>query len=345
MHFDTSPPPQWHSSATVGRMMRTVLYALAPALLAHVWFYGPGILLNITVALLAAVLAEAACLRLAGKPVAPFVADGSALVTAVLFAFCLPPLCPWWVTAIGIVFGIAVAKHAYGGLGYNLFNPAMAGYVLVLVSFPDLMTVWPAPDIGDLDYVRPNFAATIQYCLTATLPDGLTADAIARATTLDSTKEGLGLMRTMDEIGVNPVFGDFGGAGWEWIGNFIAMGGFGLLLLGIIRWHTPAAVLTGLLGMASLAWLLDPDTHPSPGFHLFSGGAMLGAFFVATDPVSSPTTARGRLVYGTGIGVLTWLIRAFGSYPDGIAFAVLLMNLAVPLIERYTRPRIYGRPA
>jgi len=326
-------------------MMRAVVYALIPALLAHVWFYGPGILLNITVALLAAVLAEAVCLHLAGKPLGPFITDGSALVTAILFAFCLPPLCPWWVTATGIVFAIAVAKHAYGGLGYNLFNPAMAGYVLVLVSFPGLMTVWPAPDIGDLDYVRPDFAATIQYCATATLPDGLTVDAISRATTLGSAKEGLGLMRTMDEIRVNPTFGDFGGAGWEWIGNFVAIGGFGLLVRKVIRWHTPAGVLIGLLAMASFAWLLDPDTHPSPGFHLFSGGTMLGAFFIATDPVSSPATARGRLVYGSGIGILTWLIRAYGSFPDGIAFAVLLMNVTVPLIERYTRPRIYGRPA
>ena len=153
--------------------------------------------------------------------------------------------------------------------------------------------LWPAPDIGDLDYVRPDMAATLQYCLTGTLPDGLTVDAIARATTLDSAKEGLALMRTMDEIRANPVFGDFGGAGWEWIGNFIAMGGFALLLLGVIRWHTPAGVLGGLLAMATLGWLLDPNIHPSPGFHLFSGGALLGAFFIATDPVSSPTTARG----------------------------------------------------
>jgi electron transport complex protein RnfD len=219
----------------------------------------------------------------------------------------------------------------------------MAGYVLVLVSFPDAMTVWPAPDIGDLDYVRPDLAATVRYCLTGSLPDGMAVDAIARATALDSAREGLGLMRTMDEIRANPVFGDFGGAGWEWIGNFIAIGGFALLVLGVIRWHTPAGVLGGLLVMATLAWLLDPNTHPSPGFHLFSGGAILGAFFIATDPVSSPTTARGRLIYGSGIGVLTYAIRTFGSYPDGVAFAVLLMNMATPLIDRWTRPRIYGR--
>lgn len=325
--------------------MRTVLLALVPALLAHVWFFGAGILFNTAIALLAGIVTEALCLRVAGKPAAPFLADGSALVTALLFAFCLPPLCPWWVTVIGMSFAIGVAKHAYGGLGYNLFNPAMAGYVLVLVSFPDAMTVWPAPDIGDLDYVRPDLAATLRYCLTGSFPDGITVDAIARATALDSAREGLGLMRTMDEIRTSPVFGDFGGAGWEWIGNFAAIGGFALLLLGVIRWHTPAGVLGGLLITATLAWLLDPNTHPSPGFHLFSGGAILGAFFIATDPVSSPTTARGRLIYGSGIGILTYVIRTFGSYPDGVAFAVLLMNMAAPLIDRWTRPRIYGRPA
>ena len=343
MRFATDLPPQWHATVSVGGMMRTVLYALVPALLAHVWFYGAGILLNSGIALLAALATEAACLRLGGKPTAPDLFDGSALVTAVLFAFCLPPLCPWWVTVIGMVFGIGVAKHAYGGLGYNIFNPAMAGYVLVLVSFPEAMALWPAPDIGDLDYLRPDLAATLHYCLLGSLPDGLTIDAVARATTLDSAKEGLGLMRTMDEIRANPGFGDFGGAGWEWVNNCIAIGGFVLLLRSVIRWHTPAAVLGGLLTMATLAWLLDPNTHPSPGFHLFSGGAMLGAFFIATDPVSSPTTARGRLIYGAGIGILTYAIRTFGSYADGVAFAVLLMNVTVPLLERWTRPRVYGR--
>lgn len=343
MRFETGPAPQWRSTATVGRLMRTVLLALVPALLVHVFFYGPGILFNAAVAILAGLLTEAACLRAMGRPVATFLGDGSALVTAALFAFCLPPLCPWWVTAAGMVFAIGLVKHAFGGLGYNLFNPAMAGYALVLVAFPAAMTAWPLPDIGDLDYVRPDVAATFRYGLTGQLPAGLAIDTVARATALDATREGLGLMRTMAEIRVNPVMGDFGGAGWEWVGNFVAIGGLVLLVLGVIRWHTPAAVLAGLLAPATLAWLLDPDTHPSPGFHLFAGGALLGAFFVATDPVSSPATPRGRLVFGAGIGLATWFIRAFGTYADGVAFAVLLMNAAVPLIERWTRPRVYGR--
>jgi Na+-translocating ferredoxin:NAD+ oxidoreductase subunit D len=344
MRFETGPPPQWHPpAANVGRVMRTVLYALAPAALVCVWFYGPGLAINAVVAVVAALATEALALRLAGKPAGRFLLDGSAVVTAVLFAFALPPLCPWWVTTLGMVFGIGFAKHIYGGLGYNLFNPAMAAFALVLVSFPGYLAFWPAADIGDLDYQRPNLAQTLGYTLTGRLPPELSIDAVSRATTLDSAKEGLASMRTMDEIRTNPVFGDFGGAGWEWVNNFIAMGGFALLVLGIIRWQIPAAVLAGLLVPATLAWTLDAGTHPSPGFHLFSGGAMLCAFFIATDPVSSPTTGRGQLVYGAGIGLLTYVIRTWGSYPEGVAFAVLMMNAAVPLIDRYTRPRIYGR--
>jgi electron transport complex protein RnfD len=345
MRFETRPPPQWHSAMNVAAMMRTVIYALLPAILVAIWFYGPGIALNIGVAVATGLATEALALGLRGKPVAPGLGDGSTLVTALLYAICLPPLCPWWVTAAGMVFAIGFAKHLYGGLGYNLFNPAMAGFVVVLVSFPEAMSAWPAPDIGDLDYQRPDLAASLQYMLTGRLPEPLSLDAVARATTLGSVREGLNAMQTLDEIRANPVFGDFGGAGWEWVGNFVAMGGFALLVLGIIRWQIPAAVLAGILGPASLAWLLDPGLHPSPGFHLFSGGTLLAAFFIATDPVSSPATGKGQLIYGAGIGGLTFAIRTWGSYPDGVAFAVLLMNMAVPLIDRYTRPRIYGRPA
>jgi electron transport complex protein RnfD len=329
--------------------MYAVVLALAPAMVVHVWFFGVGLLANIAVAIITGVATEALALRLRGRPVDVLPGDGSAVVAAVLFAFALPPLCPWWVTAIGMVFAIGFAKHLYGGLGQNLFNPAMAGYALVLVSFPALMTAWPAPDIGDLDYRRPDAATTLRYTMTGRIdgsPAGLASlDAIARPTVLASTREGLAARRTMDELRASPLFGDFGGAGWEWVGNFIAMGGFALLLMGIIRWHTPAAFLAGLLGTASVFWLLDANVHPSPGFHLFTGGAMLGAFFIVTDPVSSPVTARGRLVFGAGAGVLTFVIRTWGIYPDGVAFAVLAMNAAVPLIDRYTRPVPYGRVA
>jgi electron transport complex protein RnfD len=221
----------------------------------------------------------------------------------------------------------------------------MAGYVVLLVSFPDRMTKWLPPHIGDIDYRELSFPETLHYTLTGAIPESLSLDAVTRATPLDVMKTQLGLMHTVTEIFVNPVFGDFGGRGWEWVGNFITLGGLWLLYKGIIRWHTPAAMLAGLLAAATLAFLADPETHPSPLFHLYAGGTLLGAFFIATDPVSSPATPRGRLIYGAGCGILTFVIRSFASYPDGVAFAVLLMNSAVPLIDRHTRPRIYGHGA
>jgi electron transport complex protein RnfD len=200
MRFATTQPPQWQSPSSVAGMMRTVIFALIPAILVSAWFYGPGIFFNIAVAIVVALGTEAVALRLRGKPVLATLGDGSAIVAALLFAFSLPPLCPWWVTASGMVFAIGLVKHAYGGLGYNLFNPAMAGYVLVLVSFQSLMTGWPEADIGDLDYQRPGIAATLQYGLTGQFPDALTLDAVTRATVLDRVREGLGAMRTMTEI-------------------------------------------------------------------------------------------------------------------------------------------------
>lgn len=334
--------PHLRGPQTVPGMMRQVLYALAPALAAYVWFFGFGIVFNCAVAILAALATEAVSLRLRERPLGQFLGDYSAVVTAVLLAFALPPLTPWWITALGAVFAIGIAKHLFGGLGYNLFNPAMAGYVALLVSFPEQLTDWVPPRMGDLDYQPLSFLASLRYTLLGQLPDGASLDALTRATPLDAMKMDLGQMRTVTEIRSNPLFGDFGGRGWEWINNFVALGGFWLLYRGVIRWHIPVGVLTGLLGCATVVYLFDPATHPSPGFHLFSGGAMLGAFFIATDPVSAAATDRGRLLYGAGIGVLTFVVRTWGSYPDGVAFAVLLMNMAVPLIDRYTRPVVYG---
>jgi len=323
--------------------MRQVVYALVPAIAAYTWFFGIGILVNCAIACAVAVLTEVVALILRRRPIEPFVNDFSAIVTGVLLAFCLPPLTPWWVTATGSFFAIALAKQLYGGLGFNVFNPAMAGYVALLVSFPEDMSYWTAPSIGNLDYEAPTALMTLQYALTGGLPDGVTLDAISRATPLDTVKTELGMMRTIGEIRTNPLFGDFGGRGWEWINNFIALGGFWLIFRGIIRWHIPVAMLGGLLAMASLFYILDSSIYAGPGFHLFSGGAMLCAFFIATDPVSGATTNLGKIIYGTGIGVLTYVIRTWGVYPDGIAFSILLMNMAAPLIDRYTRPRVYGR--
>lgn len=342
MKFTTTPAPHWRPADDVAAIMRQVLYALAPAAAAYIFFFGPGLLVNMLIASIAALATEALALRLRGRSARLFLTDGSAIVTAVLLALCLPPLTPWWVTVTGIVFAVGAAKHLYGGLGYNLLNPAMAGYVVLLVAFPGQMTVWLPPMVGDLDYQSLSLWQTVQYAVTGGLPAGLGMDAVTRATPLTVVRTDLGLMRTMSEIRSSPVFGDFGGLGWEWIGNFLTLGGFWLLYKGIIRWQIPCSMIGALMGTALLFYLTDAETHPSPLFHLYSGGTLLGAFFIATDPVSAAVSDRGRLVYGAGCGVLTYAIRTWGGYPDGVAFAVLLMNLSVPLIDRYTRPRIYG---
>jgi electron transport complex protein RnfD len=325
--------------------MRHVLYALIPAAIAYVWFFGPGFILNLIVAALFCIAGEALMLRLRGRPVEATLADCSALVTAALLAFAMPALTPWWVTATAALFAMVVAKHLYGGLGYNLFNPAMVGYVVVLVAFPMDMNLWTAPRMGDLDYQFLTFAETARFTLTGAFPEALSFDAVSRATPLDVVKAGLNNMQTFDELRVYPMMGDFGGRGWEWIGNFTAIGGAWLLLKKIIRWQIPFGVLAGLLIPSSLMYFLVPGISPSPGFHLFSGGAILCAFFIATDPVSAATSERGRLVYGFGIGFLIYAIREWGSYADGVAFAVLLMNMAVPAIDYLTKPHIVGHPS
>ena len=322
--------------------MRRVLYALAPAIVAYVWYFGWGLVFNMIVTVGVALTAEAAMLRLRREQIRPAISDGSAVVTAVLLALALPPLLPWWIAAIGSAVAIILAKHLYGGLGLNLFNPAMVGYVVLLVSFPLEMTAWLPPRMGDIDYPNLSLLQTAWFSLTGQLPAGVTLDGVTRATPLDLVKEGLAAMQTVSEIGANPLFGDFGGRGWEWINGLLAVAGVYLLYRGVVQWHIPVSMLTTLLVLSTLLYFFDPGRFPSPAFHLFSGATMLGAFFIATDPVSAATTDQGRLIYGAGIGLLTYVIRTWGGYPDGVAFAVLLMNACVPLIDRYTRPRPFG---
>lgn len=344
MQFERRAAPFAAPSNNVASIMQHVLYALIPAALAYVWYFGPGFIFNLIIAGIFCLAGEAIMLHIRGKPVGETLSDYSAIVTAVLLAFAMPALTPWWVTATASLFGIVVAKHLYGGLGYNLFNPAMAGYVVALVAFPLDMNLWTAPRMGDIDYHFMTVMETARYTITGTLPDYLTFDAISRSTPLDFVKAGLNNMQTFEELRAYPVMGDFGGRGWEWIGNFIAIGGAWLLLKKIIRWQIPFGVLAGILVPSGIAYFFVPGINPSPGFHLFTGGTILCAFFIATDPVSAATSNKGRLIYGFGIGFLVYAIREWGSYADGVAFAVLLMNMAVPTIDYLTRPHIVGHP-
>ena len=342
MEFQRREAPYLAPTADVASIMQQVLLALVPAALAHVWFFGPGFILNLLIASIFCLAGEALMMYARGRPIVSALSDYSALVTAALLAFALPSLTPWWVTATGALFGVVVAKHLYGGLGYNIFNPAMAGYVVILVAFPMHLNLWIAPRMGDIDYQYLTLVESLRYTFTGHLPEALSFDAVSRATPLDAMKSGLNNARTVPEIRSLPIMGDFGGRGWEWIGNFIAIGGFWLMIKKIIRWQIPFGVGIGLLLPASIMYLVEPGSNPSPGFHMFGGAAILCAFFIATDPVSAATSPKGRFIYGVGIGALIYAIRTWGSYADGVAFAVLIMNMAVPAIDYMTQPHIVG---
>jgi Na+-translocating ferredoxin:NAD+ oxidoreductase subunit D len=344
MTFPTSPAPHVVAPNSVARVMRLVLYALVPTVILHVVFFGAGLVIQILLGAATALATEALALRLRRKPLASFLTDGTALITAVLLALCLPPLSPWWLIVSGTAFAILLAKHLYGGLGANPFNPAMVGYAVLLVSFPVQLLHWLPPNIASINHTELSLGETLATILTGSLPARLTWDAITSPTPLETLRTNLALGMTMGEAHASPIFGRFGGKGWEWINLATLAGGLWLLSLRIIRWQIPVAMLGALVICASVMYAADPGAYAGPIFHLTSGASMLGAFFIATDPVSAATSDRGRLVYGAGIGVLTYVIRTWGGYPDGVAFAVLLMNLSVPLIDRYTIPRIYGHP-
>lgn len=325
--------PHATGSNRTQKVMLTLLAACAPGALVLVGLYGVGPLFNLLWCSLIALATEAAMLKLRNRPLDVFLKDGSALVTAVLLALALPPYAPWWLSGIATVFALVFGKHLYGGLGQNPFNPAMVGYVVVLVSFPLQMSQWPSPDsaLGFAEGLRQIFGIPSQA-----------PDAWVGATVLDVVRNNNSL--TMDElVAQSSAFGHLGGRGVELVNLAFLAGGLFLLWRKLFTWHAPVGMLGALFVMGLLFWNgSGSDSHGSPLLHLFSGATMLGAFFIVTDPVSGATSNRGRLVFGVGVGVLTYVIRAWGGYPDGVAFAVLLMNLAAPTIDYYTRPRTYG---
>lgn len=334
MNFTT--PPYLLNKASVQRVMLQVLLALLPAIAVYVWLIGPIILVQIAIATGTALIAETAMLKLRDKPLGLFLADNSAIVTAWLIALALPPLAPWWLVAVGVLFAIVVAKHLYGGLGQNPFNPAMVAFAVCIVSFPALMSQWPPID----------FKASFTEQLALVFGTTPRLDAISGATPLDALKTaiklGEGQTSVASALADSSIFGHFAGRGWEWITAAYLLGGLWLWQRKIITWHAPAAFLAGLSLLAGALWLWNPAQFASPLFHLFAGGSLLGAFFIITDPVSGCTTPKGKLIFGFCVGVLAYLIRVFGGYPDGIAFAVLLLNLCAPLIDMFSQPSIFG---
>lgn len=331
-----STPPYLLKEASVSRVMLQVCAALIPGIAAYVWLIGPALLIQLLIASVSALLAEGLMLQLRGKPLRLFLSDGSALVTAWLIALTFPPLAPWWLLATCTIFAIVVAKHLYGGLGQNPFNPAMVAFAVGIISFPALISQWPSIGL--------QLGWSAQFDIIFGLSSG--ADALTGATPLDAMKTALKLgdaQTSVAEILSNQeIFGNFAGRGWEWVTGAYLIGGLWLWHRRLISWHIPTAFISSMLLLSGGLWLFNPAQFANPLFHLFSGGAMLGAFFIATDPVSGCTTPRGKLIFGAGAGLLAYIIRVFGGYPDGIAFAVLLMNLCAPLIDLLTQPPIFG---
>jgi Na+-translocating ferredoxin:NAD+ oxidoreductase subunit D len=326
--------PHAHGSQRTARVMQKVLLATAPGVVALTWFFGFGTLVNIAWGCLVALACEALALTLRRRPVRFYLGDCSALVTATLLCIALPPYSPWWLIVVGIASSILLAKHLYGGLGYNPFNPAMAGYVILLISFPVQMTTWAPPrGVG----ATPGLLQALQACF---LPGAF--DGVTMATPLDIMRQNNSLL--MEDLWAqNPQFGRWAGVGWEWVNLAFLAGGAWLLQQRVFTWHAPLAMLAALTLLAALFY--DGGSSASGGsplFHLLSGATMFGAFFIVTDPVTSAVSVRGRLVYGALIGALVYIIRVRGNYPDAVAFAVLLMNFAAPFIDQYTQPRVYG---
>lgn len=320
---------------SVRSVMLKVLVALLPGIFAYVWFFGAVILVQIALASVTALAAEALLLRLRNKPVTLFLTDGSALVTAWLIALTFPPIAPWWLTVCAVLIAIVVAKHLYGGLGQNPFNPAMVAFCTMIVAYPQLMSQWPRAEFN-----------TFELMLNAIFSGDRQLDAIVMATPLDALRT---ILRDPEQratiagiLGSHATFGNIGGRGWEWVAAGYLLGGLWLIQQRIITWHVPVAFVATLALIAASFNIINPERFVGANFHLFTGGAMLGAFFIATDPVSGATTPLGKLIFAAGAALLTWIIRSFGAYPDGMAFAILLMNLLVPLIDMGTQPKVFG---
>lgn len=348
MVFRIASSPYTHNQRQTSRIMLLVLLAAIPGIATQLWFFGWGTLVQIILAVISALSAEALVLKLRNQPIAATLKDNSALLTGLLLAVSIPPLAPWWMVVLGTVFAVIIAKQLYGGLGQNPFNPAMIGYVVLLISFPVQMTNWLPP--YEIAATVPGMTDALQVIFSGHTTSGgdmstlrMGIDGISQATPLDTLKTSLHSGRSVEQIMQYPIFsGMLAGAGWQWVNLAWLAGGVWLLAIKVIRWHIPVSFLVSLALCATLGWLFAPESLASPQIHMLSGATMLGAFFILTDPVTASTANRGRLIFGALAGVLVWLIRSFGGYPDGVAFAVLLANITVPLIDYYTRPRVYG---
>ena len=320
-----SGSPHVHGEMTVKAIMWGVVIALIPAFLVSCWYFGFNALLITFVAIVSCVGFEYVIQKFVMK-MDPSITDGSAVVTGLLLAFNVPSSLPWWQMVIGSMVAIGIAKMSYGGLGKNPFNPALAGRVFMLISFPVDMTSWPIP-----------------------VQNWFTIDALTGPTSLGILKEGLANGETLSQLSVklptytNLFIGQVGGSLGEVSAAALIIGGIYMLYRKIITWHIPVAYIATTVLFTGILWMVNPEQYIDPIFHILAGGLLLGAIFMATDMVTSPMTNKGMIVYGLGCGVLTVLIRVWGSYPEGVSFAILIMNAVVPLINKGFKPSRFGK--
>lgn len=316
-----SPSPHVHSSESTQKIMYRVVYAMIPALAWSVFVFGFDAL-RVTLIAVAACLAFEYLIQKYLMKVKPTVTDGSALITGVLLAFNVPSNLPWWIIIIGAMAAMGIGKLSFGGLGSNIFNPALVGRVFLLISFPVQMTSWPVNKLAGIDGV------------TAATPLGLLKEGVKNGTPI-SDIAGLPQMNDM-------LMGNIGGSLGEISAILLVFGGIYMLWKKVITWHIPVSILLTVAIISGIFWMTDPAVYVNPGYHLLTGGLMLGAIFMATDMVTSPMTAKGQIIYGMGIGIITISIRMFGAYPEGISFAILIMNAVTPLLNYYIKPKRFG---
>ncbi|MGC9385812.1 MAG: RnfABCDGE type electron transport complex subunit D [Hydrogenovibrio sp.] len=333
--------PFAHNNSSVRKLMLQVQIAAFPALMAHIYFFGFGITIQWALAVVTLILVESLLLKLRHRPVQPYLTDLSGVITVTGLVFCIPPESPWWIIVSAVTFALVFGKHLYGGLGYNPFNPAMLGYAFVLISFPVEVTQWTLPSQVSGHHI--SFMESFQLIFSGQTPASLGLDQITGATPLNEVKtalmQGTSIFTSLEGANFNENRIPYG---WAAINIAFLLGGLWMLYSRAIRWQYPVGFLGALALMAFIFHTIDPNQYAPVSFHLLTGGVMLAAFFIITDPVTSSATPIGRLIYAAGIGVLVYVIRTWGAYPDGIAFAILIMNMFVPLIDQYTPPRVVG---
>ena len=313
-----SPSPHIHGGDSISKNMYGVLIALIPAFLVSLYYFGLGALIVTLVSVVSCVLFEYLIQKFIMKK-EPTICDGSAILTGVLLAFNVPSNLPVWIIMLGALFAIGVAKMSFGGLGNNIFNPALAGRAFLLISFPAQMTTWPLVD------------ATSAFPLTYT-------DAETGATVLSLLNEGVKELPSYTSL----LIGNHGGSLGEVSAIALLLGFAYMLWKKIITWHVPVIIILTVFAFTGIMHLVNPETYANPFLHILSGGLMLGAIFMATDYVTSPMTKKGMVIYAIGIGLLSSIIRLFGSYPEGMSFAILIMNSLTPLINAYVKPKHFG---